>query len=102
MADDKNISGDDGFIRTIEGVREAFDGSDKGGQSGISSNALSTIMYGSTIGLVLVLAIFVVLSTGSSGGDAEERQANVIRAIVFSLVLFSILMVFIGVVVVTS
>lgn len=101
MADDKKISGDDGFIRTIGGVREAFDGSDKGGQSGISSNALSTIMYGSTVGLVLVLAIFVVLSNSNSG-DAEERQANVIRAIVFSLILFSILMVFIGVVVVTS
>ena len=40
MADDKQSSGDDGFIRTESGVREAFDNA-KGGISASSARATS-------------------------------------------------------------
>lgn len=93
MADDKKSSSDDGFIRTAAGVREAFDNA----KGGISGGTIGGIVSVSTLGLVLVLSLFVITSN-NSGGSPEERQENVIRAAVMSIALFALVLIFIGIV----
>ena len=94
MADDKKTSGDDGFIRTESGVREAFDNA----KGGISAGTIGGIVSVSTLGLVLVLSLFVITSINNSGGSPDERQENVIRAAVMSIALFALVLIFIGIV----
>ena len=94
MADDKQSSGDDGFIRTESGVREAFDNA----KGGISAGGLGGIVATATLGLVLLLTLTASSEAVHNNPTPEARQDAQIRIVVLGLMLFFAVLIFIGIV----
>lgn len=94
MADDKKSSGDDGFIRTESGVREAFDNA----KGGISAGAIGGIVATVTLGLVLLLVLIASSEAVHNNPTPEARQDAQIRIVVLGLMLFFAVLIFIGIV----
>ena len=94
MADDKKSSGDDGFIRTESGVREAFDNA----KGGISAGGLGGIVATATLGLVLLLVLIASSEAVHNNPTPEARQDAQSRIVVLGLMLFFAVLIFIGIV----
>ncbi|SUO90281.1 hypothetical protein [Suttonella indologenes] len=88
--------------KTIAEVRASFDAAGTGGNSDAKAGAYSVLFIAVLIGVFLIFLIFASLSSLRMGERDEERGINFMRVAGIGLMTLFILLLFIGVVTVTT